>query len=474
MRENLQRLRDLGVDPYPTRAERTHWTSDVAADYAALEGREVAVAGRLAAVRGHGKAVFADLEDGRGKVQLFVRADAVGADAFALWKHFDLGDIVGARGTVMKTRAGEVSVGVSSFALLAKALRPLPEKWHGLRDKETRLRHRYLDLIANEETRTVFVRRSAIVAGMRRFLEERGFLEVETPVLQPTYGGAFARPFTTHHHALDLPLYLRIADELYLKRLIVGGLERVYEIGKDFRNEGMDRTHSPEFTQLELYEAYSDYEGMMALTEELVARLADEVLGTRAVPWQGRTIDVTPPWRRLPVMDAVRNALGLAGPATRGALAAAAAKAGLEPVPDEPFGGLVERVLSALVEPRLEEPTFLVDYPREISPLAKQTAHDPELVERFEFFIAGLEMGNSFTELNDPDEQRRRFEAQQALREGGDLEAQGLDEDFLQALEHGMPPTGGLGIGVDRLVMFLTDSRSIRDVLLFPPMRPED
>jgi len=474
MRENLERLRELGVDPYPTRAERTHWTTEVTADYAALEGREAAVAGRLTAIRGHGKAVFADLEDGRGKVQLFVRSDAVGADRFALWKHFDLGDVVGARGTVMKTRAGEVSIGVSSFALLAKALRPLPEKWHGLRDKELRLRHRYLDLIANEETRTVFVRRSAIVAGIRRFLEGRGFLEVETPILQPTYGGAFARPFTTHHHALDLPLYLRIADELYLKRLIVGGLERVYEIGKDFRNEGIDRTHSPEFTQLELYEAYSDYEGMMALTEELVARLADEVLGTREIPWQGRTIDVAPPWKRLPVMDAVRDALGLTGPATREAMAAAAKGAGLELAGPVTFGALVEQVLSALVEPRLEEPTFLVDYPREISPLAKQTARDPELVERFEFFIAGLEMGNSFTELNDPDEQRRRFEAQQALREGGDLEAQGLDEDFLQALEHGMPPTGGLGIGVDRLVMFLTDSRSIRDVLLFPAMRPED
>jgi lysyl-tRNA synthetase class 2 len=474
MRGNLERLRELGVDPYPTRAERTHWTTDVAANYAALEGAEAAVAGRLTAVRGHGKAVFADLEDGRGKIQLFVRADAVGGDRFALWKHFDVGDVVGARGTVMKTRAGEVSIGVSSFALLAKALRPLPEKWHGLRDKELRLRHRYLDLIANEETRTVFVRRSAVVAGIRRFLEERGFLEVETPILQPTYGGAFARPFTTHHHALDLPLYLRIADELYLKRLIVGGLERVYEIGKDFRNEGMDRTHSPEFTQLELYEAYSDYEGMMALTEQLVARLADEVLGTREVPWQGRAIDLTPPWRRLPVMDAVREALGLTGPATRETVAAGAKAAGLEVAGDATFGALVEQALSALVEPRLEEPTFLVDYPREISPLAKQTAHDPELVERFEFFIAGLEMGNSFTELNDPDEQRRRFEAQQALREGGDLEAQGLDEDFLQALEHGMPPTGGLGIGVDRLVMLLTDSRSIRDVLLFPPMRPDD
>jgi len=474
MRENLARLREKGVDPYPRRAARSHRAGDVARDFASLEGREVAVAGRLTAIRGHGRAVFADLEDGSGSIQLFVRADAVGSEAFALWKHFDLGDIVGARGAVMKTRAGEVSVGVSSFELLAKALRPLPEKWHGLRDKELRFRHRYLDLIANAESRQVFARRSAILAAVRRFMDGRGYLEVETPILQPTYGGAFARPFTTHHHALDMPLYLRIADELYLKRLIVGGLERVYEIGKDFRNEGMDRTHSPEFTQLELYEAYSDYEGMMELCESLVARLADEVLGTRQVPWQGGAIDVTPPWRRLRVTDAVRDALGLSGPLTRETVATGAKEAGLELAGSESFGALVETVLAQLVEPKLVEPTFLVDYPREISPLAKQTAADPDLVERFEVFIAGLELGNSFTELNDPDEQRRRFETQQTLREGGDLEAQGMDEDFLQALEQGMPPTGGLGIGIDRLVMFLTDSRSIRDVLLFPPMRPGD
>ncbi len=474
MRENLARLRERGVDPYPRRAERTHWSADVARDYAALEGKDVAVCGRLTAIRGHGKAVFADLEDGKGRIQLFVKSDVVGEDRFSLWKLLDLGDVVGARGQVMKTKSGEVSVGVASFGLLAKALRPMPEKWHGLRDKELRFRHRYLDLIANDDTRRVFVLRSAIVSGIRRFMEERGFLEVETPILQPAYGGAFARPFTTHHHALNMPLYLRIADELYLKRLIVGGFERVYEIGKDFRNEGMDRTHCPEFTQLELYQAYSDYEGMMELCETLVVRLADDLLGTRKVPWQGGTIDVTPPWRRLRVMDAVRGALGLDGPATRESLVPAARRAGLEVADTEGFGPRVEKVLGDLVEPKLVEPTFLVDYPREISPLAKQTEGDPDIVERFEVFVAGLELGNSFTELNDPDEQRRRFEAQQTLREGGDLEAQGLDEDFLQALEHGMPPTGGLGVGLDRLVMFLTDSWSIRDVVLFPPMRPED
>ena len=474
MRENLARLRERGVDPYPRRAERTHWSADIVRDYDTLEGRDVAVCGRVTAIRGHGKAVFADLEDGKGRVQLFVKSDVVGEDRFSLWKHFDLGDILGARGQVMKTKSGEVSVRVASFDLLAKALRPLPEKWHGLRDKELRFRHRYLDLVANDETRRVFMLRSAIVSGIRRFMEERGFLEVETPILQPTYGGAFARPFTTHHHALNMPLYLRIADELYLKRLIVGGLERVYEIGKDFRNEGMDRTHSPEFTQLELYQAYSDYEGMMEICESLVVRLADELLGTRTVPWQGSTIDVTPPWRRLRVMDAVREAIGVEGAVTVETLGPAARRAGLELTGAETFGVLVEKVLSDLVEPGLTEPTFLVDYPREISPLAKQTSGDPDLVERFEVFIAGLELGNSFTELNDPDEQRRRFEAQQALREGGDLEAQGMDEDFLQALEHGMPPTGGLGIGLDRVIMLLTDSWSIRDIVLFPPMRPED
>jgi len=474
MRENLARLRERGVDPYPTRAARTHWTKDVVDGFAAVEGREVAVAGRLTAIRGHGKAAFADLEDGRGKLQIYVREDVVGPERFALWRLFDLGDIVGARGEVMKTRSGEVSVKVVSFEMLAKALRPLPEKWHGLRDTEQRSRHRYLDLIANEDSRRVFALRSAVVSGIRRFLEERGFLEVETPILQPIYGGAFARPFTTHHYALDMPLYLRIADELYLKRLIVGGFERVYEIGKDFRNEGMDRTHSPEFTQLELYQAYSDYEGMMELTESMIIRLADGILGTRTLPWRDGTIDLSPPWKRLSVTDAVAEAVGVPRAASRDALLTAAKAAGLELDGSESHGAIVERILADRVEPGLVQPTFLVDYPREISPLAKAAPGEGDLVERFEVFIGGLELGNSFTELNDPDEQRRRFEGQQALREGGDLEAQGMDEDFLQALEHGMPPTGGLGIGVDRLVMLLTDSWNIRDVLLFPAMRQED
>lgn len=473
MREHAQLLRESGVDPYPRSFERTHTAIEVCEGYDGLEGREVCVAGRVMALRVHGKAGFADLHDSTGRIQLYVRKDDVGEEAFDTWKLVDVGDIVGARGTVMKTRTGEVSVKVSEVTVLAKSLRPLPEKWHGLKDQELRYRQRYLDLVANAESREVFLRRSRIVSVARAFLEERGFVEVETPILQPIYGGAFARPFETRHHALGLTLYLRIADELYLKRLIVGGLERVFEIGKDFRNEGMDRTHSPEFTQLELYQAYADYNDMMALTEQLVARMADEVCGGRVISWQGREIDLTPPWTRLKVADAVRDSVGVEAAAPLDDLRTAAVRAGVEPPDPLTRGRLIEEILSALVEPELHEPTFLVDYPKEISPLAKSTPDDPDTVERFEVFIGGLELGNSFSELNDPDEQRARFEFQVEQRQGGDAEAHGMDDDFVRALEHGMPPTGGLGIGLDRLVMLLTDSRSIRDVILFPPMRPE-
>ncbi|MFH1865715.1 MAG: lysine--tRNA ligase, partial [Candidatus Eisenbacteria bacterium] len=345
--------------------------------------------------------------------------------------------------------------------------------WHGLKDKELRYRHRYLDLLANEDSRRTFEVRSTMLRIARDFLHERGFVEVETPVLQPMYGGAFARPFETHHHALDMPLYLRIADELYLKRLIVGGMERVYEIGKDFRNEGMDRTHSPEFTQLELYQAYGDYHDMMDITETLVARMATEVHGGTRFPWAEAEIDVAPPWRRLKVMDAVEAVVGAEALASDAALLSAARAAGLDVPGGASRGDMIEKILDELVEPKLDVPTFLVDYPKSISPLAKQTPEDPEIVERFEFFIGGLELGNSFTELNDPIEQTRRLEAQVQEREGGNAEAHGMDEDFIRALEHGMPPTGGLGIGLDRLVMLLTNSWNIRDVILFPSMRPE-
>jgi lysyl-tRNA synthetase class 2 len=473
MREHLELLRERGVDPYPRRWDRTHLSSEIVERFEGLSGAEVAVAGRITAIRGHGKAGFADIADAGGKIQLYVKRDDLGDDLYAVWKLLDVGDIVGARGDVFETRTGEKSVKVSSFALLSKALRPLPEKWHGLKDKELRYRQRYLDLIANEDTRRTFLTRSRMIEATRAFLAGRGFVEVETPVLQPIYGGAFARPFVTHHHSLDMPLYLRIADELYLKRLIVGGLERVYEIGKDFRNEGMDRTHSPEFTQLELYQAYTDYHGMMELTESLVVAMAEEVVGGRTIAWQGTSIDLTPPWRRVKVADALAEALGAEALADDASLARAAEGAGVEVDEPRTFGRVAEQVLGELIEPGFVEPTFLIDYPREISPLAKETPDDPEIVERFEVFIGGLELGNSFTELNDPEEQRRRFEDQVALRAGGDQEAHGMDEDFVRALEYGMPPTGGLGIGLDRLVMLFTDSPNIRDVILFPPMRPE-
>lgn len=473
MREHLKLLRERGIDPYPGRWDRTHLSSDIVERFSELSGVEVAVAGRVVAIRGHGKAGFADLVDAGGKIQLYLKRDDLGDDVYSVWKLIDVGDIVGARGEVFETRTGEKSVKVSSFALLSKALRPLPEKWHGLRDKELRYRQRYLDLIANEETRTVFLTRSRIIERTRAFLERRGFVEVETPVLQPIYGGAFARPFVTHHHALDMPLYLRIADELYLKRLIVGGIERVFEIGKDFRNEGMDRTHSPEFTQLELYQAYTDYHGMMEITESLIVALAEDLLGGTRLTWQGTEIDLTPPWRRVTVTRALTDAVGADALEDVPSLARAAEAAGVEVEEPRTFGRVAEKVLDELVEPAFVEPTFLIDYPREISPLAKETPGDPDTVERFEVFIGGLELGNSFTELNDPEEQRRRFEAQVEERAGGDEEAQRMDEDFVRALEHGMPPTGGLGIGLDRLVMLFTDSPNIRDVILFPPMRPE-
>jgi lysyl-tRNA synthetase class 2 len=473
MRENLTRLRELGVDPYPPRTERTHRAREVADGFAELEGSVVTVAGRLTAVRGHGKAGFADLVDETGKIQLYVRLDVVGPALLEIWKLIDVGDIISARGEVFRTRSGEVSVKVDHFDPLAKAVKPLPEKWHGLKDKELRYRQRYLDLIANEDSRTVFEKRSAILRIAREFLHERCFIEVETPVLQPIYGGAFARPFVTHHHSLDMTLYLRIADELYLKRLIVGGFERVFEIGKDFRNEGMDRTHSPEFTQLELYQAYADYNDMMEITESMVVRMAEEIAGGTRIRWQDGEIDLGRPWRRLRVMDAVGGVLGADALSDDESLLSAAREAGVELNEGARSGDVIEEVLAELVEPGLVEPTFLIDYPKSISPLAKQTQEDPDIVERFEVFAGGLELGNSFTELNDPDEQRLRLEAQVEEREHGDEEAHGMDEDFVRALEHGMPPTGGLGIGLDRLVMLLTDSRNIRDVILFPPMRQE-
>jgi lysyl-tRNA synthetase class 2 len=475
-RDKLERLRRQGVDPFGGRYERTHTAAEIRSRFDALQGHGVRVAGRVMALRRHGGAAFADLQDGSGRIQLYARRDALAEPRFEGFCDLDLGDIVGAQGTVVRTRRGEVSVELSDWTMLAKALRPLPEKWHGLKDVDLRYRQRYLDLIVHPEVREAFVLRSRIVAAVRRFLDERGFLEVETPVMTTVAAGAAARPFVTHHNALDMTLYLRIATELHLKRLIVGGFERIYEIGRVFRNEGISTRHNPEFTMLELYQAYADYTDMMAITEEMVAAVAREVLGTARVPYGSCEIDLSPPWARVSMIEALRAKTGfdvLELPSDEAARALARS-CGLEVPPDATRGQVIDHLAERLVLPDLVQPTFLLDHPVEISPLAKRKADDPRLTYRFEAIVAGMELANAFSELNDPVDQRERFVAQAAERARGNDEAQPLDEDFLLALEYGMPPTGGLGIGIDRLVMLLTRSPSIRDVILFPLMRPRD
>jgi lysyl-tRNA synthetase class 2 len=435
------------------------------------------LAGRLSARRGHGKAAFLDLVDRSGKIQLHARKDVLG-DSYEGLVDRDLGDIVGVEGVPVRTKRGELSLRVDAWTLLGKSRLPPPDKYHGLTDVETRYRHRELDLLANEETRELFVMRSKLIAATRRFLDERGFLEVETPVLQPLYGGALARPFETYHNALDRTFFLRIATELYLKRLIVGGLEKVYELGKDFRNEGISYKHNPEFTMLETYEAYADYLDVAAMTEELVAAVAEESLGSTMLEREGSKLDLSPPWRRVTLQEAIRAETGIDLDEHRGdraALEAAMRAAGLD-VPEAPgigYGKLVDELLTKHVEPKLMQPTFVLDYPVELSPFARPHRSKPGLVERFEGFVGGIEIANSFSELTDPDEQRRRFEQQAQLSAAGDEEAQPFDADFLRALEQGMPPTGGLGIGIDRLLMVLSGRRSIREVVLFPALRAE-
>jgi len=472
----LEELRNKGVEPFGRPFARTHQAAEIVADFTGLEGGQAIVAGRVMAIRGHGKASFAELADSSGKIQIYIRSDEVGDEQYELFKLWDIGDIVGVTGEVFRTHRGEISVKAAKLTFLTKSLRPLPEKWHGLKDVELRYRQRYVDLIVNPEVRDTFVARSKIVRGIRNYLDGQGFLEVETPVLHSIAGGANARPFITHHNTLDMDLYMRIALELHLKRLIVGGLEKVYEIGRVFRNEGISVRHNPEFTLLELYQAYSDYYGMMELTENMISTVAREVLGTDQVTYQDAEISFAVPWRRVTMFDAIREYAGVdfSGITTDEAARAAARLAGLEVEADDSRGTIIHRFFEEKVEDKLIQPTFVLDYPIEVSPLTKRKADDPSLVYRFEAFVFGRELANAYSELNDPLDQRQRFEYQMSLREKGDEEANETDEDFLRALEYGMPPTGGLGIGIDRLVMFLTDSASIRDVILFPTLRSKE
>ncbi len=476
-REKLEALSRRGIQPFAYRFDVTHRSGRVLASAGPLEasGELVRVAGRLMTKRGHGKAAFAHIKDADGLLQVYLREDVLGEAPYADAMSLDLGDWIGVEGPVFKTKTAETTVRANRVELLAKSLFPLPEKWHGLTHVETRYRQRYADLAVNDEVREVFRVRAATLRALREFLDARGFLEVETPVLQPLYGGAAARPFVTHHNALDMKLYLRIAVELYLKRLIVGGLDRVYEIAKTFRNEGIDRFHNPEFTMLEFYQAYADYEDMMEVTQDLILHVVRSARGGLKIPFDGREIDFSPPWPRLKFAEAAARGLGVTRlPSGESELRKLAIGAGVPVDPAFSYGRILDEVVSAKVQPSLVAPTFLIDHPRDISPLAKTKRGDPNAVERFEVVVAGTELANAFSEQNDPDEQRRAFEAQLEQRRRGDDEAQMLDADYLHALELGLPPTGGVGIGVDRLVMLLTDSRSIRDVILFPHMRPEE
>jgi lysyl-tRNA synthetase class 2 len=474
-REKLERLRAEGIQPFPhSYPDREEIATVRAAHDRLADGQETdsqhRIAGRVAARRGHGKAAFIDLVDGSGRLQLHSRADVLGEESHERLVRADLGDIVGVEGVAFSSKRGELSLRVTAWVPLAKSLRPPPDKYHGLEDVETRYRRRELDLLANTEVREIFLTRARVITEIRRWLDERDFVEVETPVLQPLYGGALARPFTTHHNALDRDLYLRIATELYLKRCIVGGIERVYELGKDFRNEGISPKHNPEFTMLEWYEAFADYGDGAARLETLVADVAERVLGTTRIERDGKSLELAPPWRRITLSDAIREATGLEL-SERPERAELAAALGREPAPGESWAKLVDGVLSKRVEPELYEPTFVRDYPVELSPFAKSHRDDERLTERWEAFCGGIEIANAFSELNDPDEQRRRFEQQAEELSAGDDEAQPFDEAYIEALEQGMPPTSGVGVGIDRLVMLLTGAGSLREVVLFPAMR---
>lgn len=475
-RQKLEELKGLGIDVYGQRYPRTHHAREIVDNFEKYQDATVVVAGRIMTKRAHGKASFAHLQDLTGQIQIYVRLDDVGERVYDLFGRLDIGDIIGVRGKVFRTRMGEVTVSTGELTLLSKSLRPLPEKWHGLKDVELRYRQRYVDLIVNPEVKNNFILRSKAIKSIRDFLDGEGFLEVETPTLHTIAGGAAARPFITHHNTLDLDMYLRIALELHLKRLLVGGLEKVYEIGRVFRNEGISTKHNPEFTMLELYQSYADYQDMMELTENLVSHAARETLGTTVIEYQGQTIDLTPPWSRLTMIEAVNKYLGLdfSGIQTDQEALAVARKYGLKAEGEFNRGRILSELFEEHVEQHLMQPHFILDYPIEISPLAKKQKDDPAFTYRFEAFIACRELANAFSELNDPIDQRERFWEQVAQRAAGDEEAHPMDEDFLRALEYGMPPAGGLGIGIDRLIMILTDSASIRDVILFPTMRPRE
>ena len=474
-REKLAALQAAGADPFhQTRYDVSHKAQQIKDNFDALENQEVTIAGRLMSKRGMGKVSFCDLQDVTGRIQLYAKRDDMGEEPYNAFKKYDIGDIVGVRGQVFRTQRGEMSVRCLTVTLLSKSLLPLPEKFHGLTDKETRYRQRYVDLIMNEDVRRTFQIRTAFIQHVRRYLDQRGYMEVETPVLNTISGGATARPFITHHNTLDIDMYMRIATELHLKRLVVGGFERVYEIGRIFRNEGMDPKHNPEFTTIELYEAYTDFHGMMDIAEGILSSAAKEILGTYEVEWLGQKIDLTPGWPRQTMAEAVKQYVGVDFMAIDGdeAAVAAAKAAGVDMDGVEPtWGRALYECFDQKVEEKLVQPTFITMHPVDVSPLAKRSPKDPRLTERFEFFINCSEFGNAFSELNDPIDQRGRFEHEIALRDAGDDEAGMMDEDFITALEYGLPPTGGMGIGIDRCVMLLTGSDSIRDVILFPTMK---
>ena len=475
--DSLSRIRARGIDPYPHSYHPSHTVREAITlfEQQRESSQDISLAGRIMSKRSMGKMSFLDIRDSSGKIQLSLRYDLLGQERYEFLQDIDIGDIIGARGKLFRTKAGELTLEVSDLAMLCKSLRPLPEKWHGLADVEKRYRQRYLDLISNEESKSIFTLRSKIITAIRSFLDKQGFMEVETPVLQPHAGGALARPFVTHHHALDEDLYLRIALELHLKRLVVGGFDKVYEMGHAFRNEGISVRHNPEFTLLECYQAYSDYNDMMRLVEEMLVHTAQEVMGNTKLACNDKTIDLGLPWQRLYLREAIKNYCGIdfEDYPDAASLRTRMAEMGMEVEPSKGRGRLIDELISTFVEPNLIQPTFLLDYPVEMSPLAKRKRGDDRLVERFEGFVAGMEIANAFTELNDPLEQRERFR-QQLKEQVADEEVEIADEDFLQALEYGMPPTGGLGIGIDRLVMLLVNQQSVREVILFPQLKTKE